>query len=235
MRLVDRRFGFRNRAFALVLSLMLVAMLATTGVGLGLLASTEVVRSRSASHALDHRLAVDSLLTFLHKLLEGESDRHHSGTADAAIHIVLQVGTVRVECFAHPEEAKMRISDGAGGNRILPRLRELAVSNGLSEQSVVLRPIVESDATRDWPSYLWFDQLIAPTTFEQTFRWRHSPMQGRDARRHKTWSDLLTFWNTSSRALSLEITTSIQKDIRRWYVVVDLAGDEVRVLYKGMI
>lgn len=235
MRRVNGRFGFRNRAFALVLSLMLVAMLATTGVGLGLLASTEVVRSRSASHALDHRLAVDSLLTFLPKLLEGESERHHSGTADDAKHLVLQVGAVRVECFAHAEDGKMRIPDGAGGNRILPRLRELARSNGLSELSIVLRPIVESDGTQDWPRYLWFDQLITTTDFEQTFRWRHSSMPGEEAPRHTTWSDLLTFWNTSKHALALEITTSIQTNIRRWYVVVDLTGDKVRVLYRGVI
>lgn len=235
MRRINGRFGFRNRAFALVLSLLLVAMLATTGVGLGLLASTEVVRSRAVTHALDHRLAVDSLLTFLPKLLEGESDRNHSGSADDAKHLVLQVGAVRVECFAHPENIKMSVADGSLGNRILPRLRELAASNGLSEQSVVLRPIIESDETRDWPRYLWFDQIITPTTFEQIFRWRHAPMQGRDARARATWSDLLTFWKTSNRALSLEITTSIQKDIRRWYVVVDLAGDEVRILFKGMI
>lgn len=235
MRRVDRRFGLRNRAFALVLSLMLVAMLATTGVGLGLLASTEVVRSRAVTHTLDHRLAVGSLLTFLPILLEGESQRRHSGAADDAKHLVLQVGAVRVECFARPEDAKMLISDGSGGNRLLPRLGELARSNGLSEQSVALRPIVESDVTRDWPHYLWFDQLIAPTDFEQTFRWRHSSLQGEEAARPTTWSDLLTFWETSKQALGLEITTSIQNDIRRWYVVVDLAGDEVRVLYKGII
>jgi hypothetical protein len=60
-------------------------------------------------------------------------------------------------------------------------------------------------------------------------------MQGEEAPRHATWSDLLTFWETSKQALGLEITTSIQTDTRRWYVVVELDGDKVRVLYRGVV
>lgn len=235
MRRVDGRFRIRDRGFALVLTLMLVAMLATTGVGLGLLVSTEAVRSRAVSHALDHRLAVDSLLTFLPKLLAGESDRNHAGSTDDVKHVLLTVGRVRVECLARPENGKMRVADASSGKRELPQLQELARSNGLSEQSVVLRPIVESGETRDWPSFLWFDQLIAPRDFEQTFRWRHARKNDGEPHQRKTWSDLLTFWSTSSQALGLEITTTIQADVRRWYVVVELSGDDVRVLYRGLV
>lgn len=230
MRIHNDRMETRDRAFALVLSLMLVAMLATTSVGLGMLVSTETVRTRAVSRALDHRLAVDSLLAFLPDLLRGSVEQNHAVPADGAKHLSLMVGPAQIECFARPENRKTRFAGGAQDTRMVAQLHELARSNGLSEQSVVLRPIVESDETRDWPSFLWFDQLIDPMEFEQTFRWMHV-----DSRQRKTWSDIITFWNTSKQGLILEISTTIHVDVRRWYVVVELAGDDVRVLYRGLV
>lgn len=224
----------RVRGFALVLALVMVAMLATTSVGLGMLVSTESIRSAALSRDLDHQLALDSLLALLPDLL-AENQAIPQPHPDDGRHIAMDVGQVHIECDVRPERGKLKLSDRSGGSADSPKLLELARANKLPEGDVLLRPVMETDETREWPKYLWFDQLVTPRGFEETFPWRWPDDKDPLSPQTRTWSDLLSFWGAGAGTRSLQVTTSVKADIRRWYLVVESSENGVRTLYRGAI
>gem|GEM_PF-2599050 len=223
-----------ERGFALVLALVLVAMLATTSVGLGMLVSTEAVRSASLSRDLDHKLAVDSLITLLPQLLAQEGAAPKPGSGDDQ-RVICSIGRVHVACTVRPEKLKQKLTEFPAGRGVAVRLGDLARSNGLPETSIAARPILETEETKEWPDFVWFDQIVAARGFEEVFHWRHSDQMQLAQPEKKVWSDLVTFWDAGARTRSLEVTTRVDADVRRWYLVVDLSEDDVRTLYRGAI
>lgn len=224
----------RGHGFALVLALVLMAMLATTSVGLGMLVSTEAVRSGSLSRDLDHKLAIDSLIAVLPRLLAQDAPATRSSPSDGR-RVTIDVGRVHVECDIRLEGGKQKLNGPSARDGAAARLVELARANGLPERSVSPRPVLETEKTREWPKYLWFDQMVAPREFEEVFRWRRIDKTQPAAAQKRVWSDLVTFWDTGAQTRSLEVTTRIKADTRRWYLVVDVSDDGVRTVYRGAI
>ena len=223
----------RRRAFALVLSIFLVAMLATTGVGLALTAATESITAVWVARDLDHRLAVDSFLAFLPQLLKAQpTNSPWSSIMDDKRRFSLTLGDCHLQCEVKSEKEKLHI--GSDSDQNLGYLREIARSRGLPEDNIKLRPILHSVGKTRLPKFVWFDQIVQPTEFEEVFRWVFPELDDHDTVKRKTWSDLISFWSDAGgTVLALEMETRIACDSRRWFVVVSIIGKDLEVLYRG--
>ena len=120
-----------RRSFALVLTIFLVALLATSGVGLALTAATESIATDWGARDLDHRLAVDSLLTCLPQLLRAQENTTTSirppGHPEP---IVLRLSECRIQCTVRTERDKLPLGTEAALDTLIGRLRELARTHG---------------------------------------------------------------------------------------------------------
>jgi hypothetical protein len=133
-----------------------------------------------------------------------------------------------------PEMGKLNLSSASVD--VLPRLRDLARTCGLPEADIELHPIVQTNERQKLPRFVWFSQVVRPSQFGSVFP-RAFPDPG-DQRpvTKKTWSDLISFWGGGDSAVfALDVETSVGPDVRRWYLVVALAGENVEVLYQGMV
>jgi hypothetical protein len=223
----------RRRSFALILSIFLVAMLATTGVGLALTAATESITASWVAHDLDHQLAIDSFLVLLPQFLKAPSaSTPLSFLRDDKRHFSIALTGCHVECEVVPEKNKLHIESHS--DQSMARLREIARSHGLPEDNIKLRPILDDDGKTRLPKFVWFDQIIQPTEFEEIFQWVFPEAGDKERVTRKTWSDLISFWsNVGESVLALEIETTIAADSRRWFVVVSTTGKNLEVLYRG--
>ncbi len=216
------------------MSLFLVTILATTGVGLAMFTSVELLRADQVALDLDHRLAAESALRTLPSWIDLKSSEAVSGRPrDDKRQAVLKFGDVVVECAAAPESGKLNLASQGNNSNVAAQLRSLAGAHGLLTKNIKPRPILETGDTRGQPNYVWFDQLIAPTQFEEVFRWRLKDNDETTTSTKKTWSDLLTFWQGRGNTYSVELVTGIGSNRRHWYGVVDLVDRKPRILYLG--
>ncbi|MGD2111017.1 MAG: hypothetical protein PVI86_16695 [Phycisphaerae bacterium] len=225
----------RRTSFALVLVLFLVVLLATTGAGLALTATTESVTAAYVARDLDHRLALESFLLYLPELLErGETSPEPGARSDVRRRLKLAVGDCRVRCLITPEKEKLHLASAS--QDVAARLRELARAHKLDAANIRLRPIQPREDTETLPQFVWFDQVVEAADFEEIFRWVIPDAGDRTQAESKTWSDLISFWGTGqASALALEIQTKVEADVRRWYGVVSVADDNVRVHWLGKV
>ena len=225
----------RSRAFALVIALMLVALLAVTGSGLATLASTESIRAGVVARDLDHELAVRSLIACLPQLRTSPQEQQQSAETDPRTPpFTMRVGDCDVRCTLTTEAGKFHIGERSGGTSVIERLRGLAQAHQLPETSVQVREVQPSDASRGLPRLVWFDQLFAPAGFEEVFRMYVPGRAGPEPRR-KVWFDLVTFWDGQGEVLALEVSTTIGSDVRNWYLVIDMVDGRAEVLYQGLV
>lgn len=222
------RSTLHSRAFALVVTLLLTAMLAATGAGLSMTICAEGVHAGRVLADLRHELALDSLLTVLPDLLAQAEQADPGESPTRKVHI--SAGQWQAHAEIHEESSK-RLMNTADLGAVAYELRALAARHGLPPDNVRPMPIHETQRQK-FGDFLWYDQLIAATEFEEVFRWRYRPSE-RFAKSPKCWSDLVTFW--PGQALSMEVETWVGSDVRRWYAVVEIDGDKVRVLYRGRI
>ncbi len=222
----------RPSAFVLVLTLLLVSLLATTGVGLALLTATESMAASADARTLDHELAVDSLLVLLPQLLARRAANAPSPSTGQADRILVEFADVRVECAIVRENSKRQLATVTASSGIDTQLRELARANGLPPPNLRVTPIVSEPGEAPLPSFLWFDQLIEQQAFEEVFRWRFT-QESNTTQPKKVWSDLVSFWGTDGRTVyALEIETSIAGSARRWYVIASVDQDRANVLLR---
>ena len=190
-----------------------------------------------AAGDLDHRLAVDSFILFLPELLaqrDASEDRRAPSAGPRMIDA--HIGTCRIAGRLHPDTGKLRPARNSNDGRFLGRLQEIARANGLPEESLIADPVLRLPETEGWPAFLWFDQLISPTTFEEIFRLYLPNPTGVEPDSRKTWSELLTFWGADrGRVVAVELQTVLGSDTRRWYLVLELSNQKARVLYRGAV
>jgi hypothetical protein len=225
----------QQKSFALVLAIFLVTLLVTTGAGLAITATAESVTAAYVARDLDHRLAVESFLIFLPRLLDAQQHpAQPAGGKRDKRHLELMFGNCHVRCEVAYEKGKLNLATAS--QETLPRLRALARSHGLSEADIKLRPVVQTNETPKLPTFVWFDQIVQATNFEEIFhRAIPGPTDQRPAER-MTWSDLISFWDVGdSTVLALEVQTTMGIDIRQWYVVVLVDAENVKVLWQGMV
>ena len=225
----------QEHAFALLVSLLLVTMLAATGAGLTLFATTESIRADYVALDLDHRLAADSLLVALPKLLAQRSEGSEKDLINRdTIRLEAVIGSCHVRCAVRPESGKLYLGGRSTPDGYQENLRNLARTNGLPPENIAIRPILGTEETREWPKFLWFDQIVCPTELNEIFHWEVLTKEDEQNKsKRKTWSDLVTFWNARGRILALDLTTSIGTDMRRWYWVISVSEGRVEVLYRG--
>jgi hypothetical protein len=227
---------WRSRSFALVLTLYLIVLLATTGAGLAFTASVESVLAGRTADDLDHLLAIDSALTCLPLLLLEPSSRPSApGSSPAAVRRVeATFGPCRVTADVRREREKFSPRAGEAVDSVRARLRELARRHGLPEENVVVWPLVTPPQAPRLRAFMWFDQVVKPMGLEDVFRWRLPAEESSPSRAKKTWSELLTFWSgRSGETLSVDLQTHIENDVRRWYVVVSVQNNRFGVLHWG--
>ena len=221
--------GIQRRGFALVLALLLVAMLATTTMSLALLTSTESLAAGAVGRDLEHRLALDSFLARLPQLRAAAPALSEERGVTS---LELAFDDVRVTCDMRSEAGKHQPASAGGADRAASTLVQLARTHDLPVENLCALPIVARDDGRELPAFVWFDQLIAQTEFEEVFRWRMRDKEQPKPSTRKTWSDLLTFWSGQGGSVhGLEIQTQVGQEIRRWYVVAEVAPREVKVLF----
>ena len=229
-----------RRSFALVLTMFLVALLATTGTGLALTAAAESIMVTWTGRDLDHRLAVDSFISCLPQLRRAQP-LETSAAADGsrAQRLRLTVGECELEGRIRPENGKLQLGAARSADQSAAGLRQLAHAHGLPEENVKLLPIPPQREGATLPSLVWFDQVIQATQFEEIFRWAFpapSDPRSPNATERTAWSDLISFWNAETESvLAIEIETRIGTDARRWYIVAVVADHDVRVLYRDSV
>ena len=236
VRFSERHLRLR-RSFALLLTMLLVAQLAVVGSQLSMLVAAESLMVGRVASDLDHELAVDSFLVCLPSLLKQSQDTpgHGSAATPAVRTMELIIGRCHILCEARSEAGKQSVT--SRGSNINSLLRELARSNGLPLESIVLRPIAHPRGKKPWPEYFCFDQIIQPHEFEEIFHWRLSSSllaKASGLTPRPTWSDLISLWHDGTGdTYGLTCVTTIGNDRRRWYVVCSISGDETKVLFRG--
>lgn len=228
----------QRRSFALVLSIMLLVMLTTTGASIALTAASESTMTSWVGRDLDHRLAVDSFLVCLPHLLQTHNDVDPSSQSNQrAIRLGLTFGNCRVKCDMRSEASKRLIANVSNLKLTLAELRTMARAHNLPPDNIKLRPVVAHRDTSDLPPFIWFDQVIEPTALEEIFRLALLPDKDDSRATKRTpWSDLVSFWKGAGDSLfSLDMETTIGNDSRRWYLVASLQGQDVELLYRGPV
>ncbi len=229
--MTDRRdfVSVHHRSFALVLTVLLVTLLVATGAGVALTAMTESTAAGWAARDLEHRLALDSLLVCLPALMQSES----AGTSNGKIesrrrYYELSVGRCDIRSSTQSEKHKLQISKASGS--VADRLQELAREHKLLAANIRSAPIVAIEDAAV-PRYVWFDQLVEPTEFEEVF-WRR-PLDEVSRLDQKTWADLVSFWGgQTGESYSVDVETRIGHDARRWYLIVLIVNGKAKVVYE---
>ena len=223
------RTSLERRGFALVLSLLLVALLATTTTSLALLTSTESLSAGAVGRDLDHRLALESFLACLPKLRAATPT---SPNDRGVTRLGLAFDDVRVDCEMRSESGKHLPASTGAADQTASALVQLARTHDLPVENLRALPIVADKDRRELPAFVWFDQMIAQTEFEEVFRWRTQDREQAEPSTRTTWSDLLSFWSGRGGSIyGLEIQTQVARETRRWYVVAELTSGDVAVWF----
>lgn len=227
----------RPKSFTLVLTLFLVSIVAATGAALSYTATTESLIMEWVANDLDHQLALDSFLVCLPQLLaETKPSTQRPRGNEAVRYISMEYGRARISCRVSPESGKFHVAKHITSEQLRAELLHLARSNGLSAENIRPQPVIGGKEADRTAAYYWFDQIINPTAFEEIFRWSSPRPEGAKEPVKHTWSDLVSFWNTSQGdLLALEVETTIGSDSRRWYVIVRVAGAKTEVLCREAI
>ena len=215
----------KRGGFALVTVVLLVALLASTGVGLAQFSVSHRHRAIRSAATLDHEMAVESFLVSLPHLKVTTTGVDEAVEAPP---LRLQVGSVSVQCRVTREKSKTRLSGISEGKATADQLRRLASEHELPVDHVLIRPVVKSDDTKNIPALVSFDQIVRPTGFEEVYH--REPIVAEQFldvvahqstnKRPENWSDLVTFWQDKKHdLLGLTICTKLGTDQRWWYVV----------------
>lgn len=220
----------KQPAFALVVVLLLTTMMLALAQALAVFAGTEGVLAARTGADLQHRLAAESFLLAL-PALRAEAARENLARHDLESY-ALVCGDCRVEAEIIPYRTALTI--GAKSEVEPRRLIELARSAGLSAENVTLRPVTSENEELVKAKFLWFDQLVATTQFEEIFRLRAFD-SALDVQA-RSWSDLVTFWGDSSAATTrVRLTTRIGNDVRQWFAACAINRGQIVVHYLGAL
>ena len=229
--------SMRKTGFALLMTVFLIALLTATGVGVSMTAMTENINTQRASRNLQHSLAVDSLLACLPAALEHPQPGASVGSEEpAARRVHLEIGPCRVDALVRDEAPKWQPPPGLSPEQAMGELKALASANGLAAENLRIRPIVEENRESSSPTFVWFDQFVERSGFEDVFRWDFPGPDEEHVEPKKCWSDAVTFWgDASGEVVSIEVRTRIGDDSRQWYLVASIENDEARELYRGIV
>ncbi len=214
----------QRSSFALLLTLIVVTALSTSTVALSLLSSTEFARSLGRAADLDHQLALQSVVRLLPELI-GQTESQTRSTTDRQQHRIIEVtlGDCSITILAREESSKRQVTSGNRSQDLERSIRHLIHANGLPLDSISMAPIVNRENVTSLPQYVWFEQIIQASGFEDIFPWHRRWSSNDEKKTTVGLSDLITFWgDRSSSRWGLHVVTNIQGDRRQWFVVADI-------------
>ena len=221
----------RKSAFALVLAILLVALLATSGVGLALTAMGESTIAEWSVHELDHQLAVDSAVRMLPRLLATETSSRRTQITGDKMRMSLSVGSIGVTLWAQPEGSKLRAGGTLNDSTLMEQLNRIALDEGWPVDNILLHPLLSDLKDLKLPRFVCLDQLVRPTGLEEMYV-RPDSSVDRSRQHLVAWSDRVTFWSSAvGRVYALNIKSQSGSDNRWWYAVVAIGSGDPRILY----
>lgn len=225
-----RRRNGKPPAFALVVVLLLTTLMLALAQTLAVFAGTEGIHAARTGADLQHRMAAESFLLAL-PALRAEAARENRALHDLESY-AFDCGGCHVEAEILPHRPAQTVSPKS---EVDPRrLMELSRTAGLSAESVTLRPVTLEHEELVKAQFLWFDQLVSATQFEEIFRLR--PFDSALDLQPRCWSDLVTFWGDSAAAVThVRIATRMGNDQRQWFAACALNRGQVVVHYLGTL
>ena len=221
-----------RRSFALVMTLCLLVLLATTGAALCVTGAVEATACAAMAASFEHELAVRSMVLCLPSLrrhLIQPSEQEDRTTEER---YAVTIGLCDVKCRLRSERGKVQLRSAPPSTETEQMLRRLANDNGLPAEHVRLQPTSPEPIRKELGSFAWFDQVVRTSELGEVFRWRSPEPSSDRGTSRKTWSDLVTFWSSSgAEVLSLEIETRIGNGTRSWYVIVELGSSGPKILH----
>ena len=183
--------GRRRRGFALIITLMLVVLLATTMAQLATVTSVESIRIERRVNTLTHELAADSALRVAAQRLRNGSAVVSDIDRLGSHVFTMKLGRCRVRCRIADDGAKFDVRAFDQDSTAFPLRRKLEALGrrfALTETRIRLKPLA-ADSRPPSQRYVWFDQLFESPDPGALFCW--TPDEP-----YVAWSDVVTCFGT---------------------------------------
>jgi hypothetical protein len=212
---LSTRNNSAQRAFALLTTMLLLALLIAVTVQLTVTTSFASVIGAKRHRSLPHELAVDSGLALLADTLAGPNGKLIVQRLDAVgeAELGFELGEVFLQCRIHDDAAKFnpRLFGLVGQEHLLSRtVAELGGRLAMPPAKIDLQPTLTLDS-QSRPTYVWFDQFFADLDPGALL-----PLDWHD-RTHRTWSDALTLWGDGRvdlRRASVDVLNAALADLQ---------------------
>lgn len=198
MRAVSRNNNQRRSAFALVTSVLLLALVLSVAMQLVATTSVEAVAAARRHRSFAHELAVDSALILV---AESLGDREEQGRAllealdrDGFAEATFPLGEGSVHYRIADDAAKFdpRMFQRPGDeHKLIRALDTLRMRFRLPDVAVSLKPQLAAAEVGPVRRYHWYDQLLTDVKPGAVFRLQ-APQDAIQPR--PVWSDAVTFW-----------------------------------------
>lgn len=220
-RISSHASAYRRRSFALLTTILLIALLVAVTGQLVTVTSTEAVSASRRHRSLAHELAVDSALLVLADRLRNGGERPSDlireldqlGVAQAAF----EIGPVTVRCTIRDDAAKLNplmFQRPDQQPKLVRRLTALGVYRSLPPAKVSLKPVVTTSSSWTGAVYHWYDQILTDIEPGMVFQWNEDPGGSYSA---PVWSDAVTFWGDGRidlRRVDANVLETALQDIR---------------------
>jgi len=207
--------------FALLSSVLLLALLLSVAMQLAVSTSVEAVVAGRSHRGLKHDLAVDSTLAALTDLLGDDSDRTKTLIErldqEGVVNVAFEIGDTHADCRITDDGARFDpaiFQDPQDARKLTRALDTLLTRAQLAEVRFDLKPLVDKDEEEQPTRYCWYDQLFSDVDPGSIFRLEPAN-QSLDPR--PVWSDSVTFWASGRvdvRRASLPVLQAALSDLR---------------------
>lgn len=217
----SRRRHRRRSAFALITSVLLLALVLSVAMQLVVNTSAEAVAAARQHRSLAHKLAVDSTLILLEESFANPTEP--GGTLlealdrDGFAEATYTIGDGSVHCRIEDDGAKFDpiVLQRPGEEHKLTRaLETLMMRRELPNATVTLWPQVATTGEGSARLYHWYDQLLAGAEPGVLFRLQAAEDA---AESQAVWSDAVTFWGNGRidlRRVTPAVLESTLSDLR---------------------
>lgn len=195
--MIFNRIKPNRRAVALIITLLLVMLIATTVAQLTTSISVAGLEFRRRSHDIAHRLAVDSALRYLAQLVKASTFQDELDYRGEYI-VDLELGMCHIQCRVSDDGAKFdpnAFVDPGDEKPLRRKLRDLASVHGLTRNDIRLQPIPKSERAEGLP-FFSLDQLLRNLSPEDLRQWQNEGATflevGSTDDRPIIWSDIVT-------------------------------------------
>lgn len=216
-----RKCRRRRSAFALITSVLLLALVLSVAMQLVTTTSVEAVVASRQHRAVAHKLAVDSAIVLLaDSLTRHDEDGRRIVDAldqDGIAAATFAVGHAIVHCRIADDGAKYDpaiFQKPEDQRKLIRSLEMLRANSQLPGVTVSPAPVLTQSDQTDLRSFYWFDQLfndVKPGAFFALEATQES------AKALPVWSDAVTFWGEGRvdlRRVTIPVLETVLSDLR---------------------